>query len=183
LASNAAAVSRAAVILIFALATPSLAAGGPCDKAIEIRVNCVLAADTNGGLDERLRPMGRQLQRLFHYSTYRLVSHQVENAKCGEGKAFSLPGGRVLHVDPQTVQDNAIKMQLMLFKGERPVMTTDIKLLNHGLLIIGGARYEEGMLIISIEANAPAMAGPENVMTAPNAKGRTDSPSPAELVP
>lgn len=183
MASDTAAVSRAAVVLLLVLAVPALAAAEACDKTIEIRVNCVLAADTNRGLDERLRPMGGQLQRLFRYSTYRLVSHQVGEAACGQGMAFSLPGGRVLHVDPQDVDHNTIKMQLVLFQGERPVMTTEVKLLNHGLLIIGGSRYEEGMLIISIQAIVPTSPPPEGSVATPAVKPKKPSLSPTELVP
>jgi len=181
--SEKAAVSRASMLLLLILAAPALVAAEPCDKRIEIRVNCVLAADTNRGLDERLRPMGGQLQRLFRYSTYRLVSHQVEEAVCGQGRAFTLPGGRVLHVDPQDVDQNTIKMGLVLFQGDRPVMTTDVKLLNHGLLIIGGSRYEEGMLIISIQASVPTSASPEGGAPAPEPKVKTSPLSPTELVP
>ncbi len=176
-------VSRAVIVLLLVLATPALVVAEPCDRQIEIRVNCVLAADTNRGLDEQLRPMGGQLRRLFRYSTYRLVSHQVDHASCGDGKAFTLPGGRVLHVDPQDVHDNTIRMELVLFQGERPVMTTDVKLLNHGLLIIGGARYEEGMLIISIEADVPAPPAPEGPVATPATKASKSSFAPSELVP
>jgi hypothetical protein len=67
--------------------------------------------------------------------------------------SFDLPGGHILHIEPQGIDGDMIAMELVLFQGERPVMTTDLKLRNHGMLIVGGPRYEQGMLIISIAAD------------------------------
>jgi hypothetical protein len=48
----------------------------------------------------------------------------------------------------------------MLFQGARPMMTTDVRMRNHGMLIIGGPHYQQGMLIIPIGADAPELAMP-----------------------
>jgi len=41
------------------------------------------------------------------------------------------------------------------------MMTTDLKIMNHGIFMVGGPRYERGTLIISIETEAPASAATE----------------------
>ena len=132
---------------IWAGATPSNA------PKISVRVDSVVASDTHEGIDAKLTPMGPRLQSLFSYTTYHLVSHQVEQTPMGTLLSFNLPGGRILHVQPHAIEGDMIAMELILFQGERPVMSTDLKLRNHGVLIVGGPRYEEGMLIISIGAD------------------------------
>jgi hypothetical protein len=129
-------------------------------RVILLRVDEVIAADTGGGIDQRLLPMGLRLESLFHYTTYRLVSHQVGRTECGDSIAFTLPGGWIVHVEPSAVRDNMIAMELMLFQGTRPMMTTDVRLRNHGTLIVGGPHYQQGMLIIPIGADAPELAMP-----------------------
>lgn len=129
-------------------------------RVILLRVDEVIAADTGEGIDQRLLPMGLRLESLFHYTTYRLVSHQVGRTECGDQIAFTLPGGWIVHVEPSAVRDNMIAMELMLFQGARPMMTTDVRLRNHGTLIVGGPRYQQGMLIIPIGADAPELAMP-----------------------
>ncbi len=121
-------------------------------RAITIQVDSVLAADTNEGVDARLATIGPRLKAMFDYTTYRLVSRQVSKTVCGRIVTFNLPGGRILHVAPHKVEDQMIVMELMLFEGPRPTMSTDLKLMNHGMLFIGGRHYEQGMLIISIAA-------------------------------
>ncbi|MGH7915813.1 MAG: hypothetical protein ACREPW_14380 [Candidatus Binataceae bacterium] len=135
-------------------------------RVIVLRVDEVIAADTGQGIDQRLLPMGLRLESLFRYTTYRLVSHQVDRTECGRTAAFTLPGGWIVHVEPSAVHDNMIAMELMLFQGARPMMTTDVRLRNHGTLIIGGPRYQQGMLIIPIGADAPDLATPGGPVSA-----------------
>jgi hypothetical protein len=136
------------------------AKGFPRHRVILLRVDEVIAADTGLGVDDRLLPMGLRLRSLFSYTTYRLISHQVTRTECGRTVAFTLPGGWIVHVEPSAVRDNMIAMELMLFQGARPMMTTDVRLRNHGMLIVGGPHYEQGMLIIPIGADAPELAMP-----------------------
>jgi len=133
-------------------------------RVILLRVDEVIAADTGEGIDQRLLPMGGRLESLFRYTTYRLISHQVGRAECGRTAAFTLPGGWIVHVEPSAVRDDMIAMELMLFQGARPMMTTDVRMRNHGMLIVGGPHYQQGMLIIPIGADAPELATPSGPM-------------------
>ena len=136
------------------------AARAPRHRIVLLHVDEVIAADTGEGIDERLLPMGLRLQSIFRYTTYRLVSSQVGRTECGSAAAFTLPGGWIVHLEPNAVSDNMIAMELMLFQGARPMMTTDLRLRNHGMLIVGGPRYQQGMLIIPIGAEVPDLGAP-----------------------
>lgn len=141
------------ITVIFSPYGQGLAGTAPVrGRRICVHVDSVVASDTNEGVDKRLATMGERLHSLFSYSTYRLVSHQDTQTEIGNLISFNLPGGRILHVQPREVVGDMISMELVLFQGERPLMTTDLKLRDHGMLIVGGPRYEQGMLIISIGA-------------------------------
>ncbi len=144
----------AVVLLAMAAQGVSVAAGNGVPARINLHVDSVVASDTHEGVDTRLRGMDKRLRSLFNYSTYRLISHQDGHTECGKLISFMLPGGRILHIQPRAVEGGMIAMELVLFQGARPLMTTDLKLKNHGVLIVGGPRYEQGMLIISIGADA-----------------------------
>jgi hypothetical protein len=122
-------------------------------RSVSVYVDSVLAADTNEGMDARLAPLGKKLQGLFSFTTYSLVSHQDGQTECGKMIAFMLPGGKILHIQPRAIDGDMIAMEIVLFDGTRPMMTTDLKLKNKGTLIVGGPRYDRGMLIISIGAS------------------------------
>ena len=129
-------------------------------RIIMLHVDEVLAADTGEGIDERLLPMGGRLESLFRYTTYRLISHQVGRTECGRTAAFTLPGGWIVNVEPSAVRDNMIAMELMLFNGTHPMLTTDVRLRNHSMFIVGGPHYRQGMLIIPIGADALELGAP-----------------------
>jgi len=148
-------------------------------RIILLRVDEVIAADTGEGIDERLLPMGGRLESLFRYTTYRLISHQVGRTECGRTAAFTLPGGWIVHVEPNAVSDDMIAMELMLFQGARPMMTTDLRLKNHGMLIVGGPHYRQGMLIIPIGAEVPELkdSGPLTVNPSGSAAESSGTPT------
>jgi hypothetical protein len=146
-----------AIAAVCTLGSPNVAAGVHNPRAIRLRVDSVMAANTEEGMDDRLSrtPMGARLKALFEYTTYRLIVHEEKLTVCGRMVAFELPGGRILHIAPRAVDGNMISMELVLFEGPRPVMSTDLKLMNHAILIVGGPRYQQGMLITTISTDAP----------------------------
>lgn len=138
------------------------------DCPISVQIVSVLAANTNEGMDARLMPISHQLESMFHYTTYRLVSSQQGHTSCGHMVFFELPGGRILHVEPRGIEDGMIAMELTLFQGSRLMIATQVKLNNHGVLMVGGPHYQEGMLITSIRAQSPALSDkPQPVSSAP----------------
>lgn len=141
-----------ALAALFVLIATRQAAMAQSAAPVQIRIDSVLATDTNQGCDYRLSSLRRHLKHLFHFSTYRLVSHDDRRTRFGQTVAFTLPGGRILHVIARGMDGDMIDMQIVLFQGEEPLMATDFKLMNRGVLLVGGPRYDEGMLIVSIEA-------------------------------
>lgn len=133
----------------------------PASRQVTVSIDSVMAADTNEGIDARLASMTSRLRTLpFSYSTYRLLKSEGKKTSCGKMLAFTLPGGRILHVAPHRIDGEMIAMELVLFQGDHPEMSTELKLPNHAFLILGGPRYEQGMLIVFIRVNAPDAALP-----------------------
>jgi hypothetical protein len=158
-----------AIAAFCVLAAPLQAlAQTPRARAILIRVDSVLAANTGKGMDAQLSSsaIGARLKDLFEYTTYRLVLHQQRQTRCGRVVVFEMPGGRILHIAPSSVLDNMISMEIVLFEGTRPLMTTDLKLMNHAVLVVGGPRYQQGMLITMISTDASDRPGTREVAPA-----------------
>ena len=155
------------IIAVAAFGTPGLPYAQTASKRVYVYIDSVMAADTNGGTDPRLAPMDPKLRGLFGFSTYSLIGHNEGETNCGKMIAFTLPGGKILHVQPRAIDGDMIAMEIVLFDGTRPMMTTDLKLKNNGQLIVGGPRYEQGMMIISIGASTT---------------GSNPNPSPAQIV-
>ena len=141
------------IIVISAFGQAGVTSAQSAPKLVNVYVDSVMAADTNEGTDPRLAPMGQKLRGLFGFSTYSLIGHNEGETDCGKMIAFTLPGGKILHVQPHAIDGDMIAMEIVLFDGTRPMMTTDLKLKNNGTLIVGGPRYEQGMMIISIGAS------------------------------
>lgn len=162
--------TRSGIALLLLLVTVAALAGQSARNQVEVKIDSVLAADTNQGCDKQLAWLKHRLIRLFNYSTYHLVRHEEIHTGFGQTATFALPGGRILHIEPIGMEDGMIRMEVMLFQGEEPMMTTDLKIMNHGIFMVGGPRYDRGTLIISIETEAPSASGPAEV-NAPSGVG------------
>ena len=122
--------------------------------AVELTVGSVLATDAGQEFDNRLVAMKPQFESLFRYSSYRLMKQETRALAWGEGASFDIPGGRYLVVAPQELRDSKVAMKIMLLEGGRPLVDTSVALRNRGVLLLGGPKQQEGVLIISIGANA-----------------------------
>jgi hypothetical protein len=187
---------RTAVLLLTVIAICTLvsprgaSAQSPHPRTIRIRVDSILAANTGEGMDNKLSssPIGKRLKQLFEYTTYRLVMHQEQQTLCGRKITFETPGGRILNIAPLSVVDNMISMELVFFEGTRPVMTTELRLINHAVLVLGGPRYQQGMLITMIStdaADSPSIhRGPPEPLPLQPPPGLPDiAPIPADASP
>ena len=153
-----------AVAGVLAFVVQGNAGDRPTSRQVTVSIDSVMAADTYEGIDPRLGAMTARLQTLpFSYSTYRLLKSERKNISCGKMIAFTLPGGRIVHVAPHRIEGDMILMDLVLFQGDRPEMSTELKLPNHASLILGGPRYEQGMLIVFIRADAPGVSAPPQI--------------------
>src|SRR5271166_5275914 len=93
--------SSGSLIALVLLATVVVAAAQTATRSVEVTVDSVLAADTHQGCDKQLSTLRDRLRRLFHFTTYRLMSHNEGSAGFGKTLTFTLPGGRILHIEPQ----------------------------------------------------------------------------------
>jgi hypothetical protein len=141
------------IVAITAFGTPGFSCAQPAPKHVFVYIDTVMAADTQEGVDPRVKPMLPKLRGLFSFTTYSMINSQEGDTECGKMIAFTIPGGKILHVQPRAVDGDMIAMEIVLFDGTRPMMTTDLKLKNGGTLIVGGPRYEQGMMFMSIGAS------------------------------
>lgn len=137
-------------IAVFNLSSPTapVHAGG----RVAVTIGSVLATDAGAEFDARLVAMKPQFESLFRYSSYRLMKQETRTVGWGEGASFDIPGGRYLVVTPHEFRDAKVAMKVMLLEGGRPLIDTSVALRNRGVLLLGGPKQQEGVLIISIGA-------------------------------
>ncbi len=134
----------------------SLAFGAAVAYAqVAIHVRTVLASETGSEFDQRLDACRRQLKGLFHYPSFRLVKEEQRRVPWGSQTNFEIPGGRFLQVFPVGEKENRLRLKVILIEGANPPpLDTDFSVPNHGNIWVGGPRNADGILLISIGAEA-----------------------------
>jgi hypothetical protein len=125
------------------------------DDEVALHVRTVLATDSSADFDSRLTSYRRQLRGLFHYSSYRLVKEEERHCPFGLPNNFEIPGGRYLEVLPVALKEDRLRLRVLLIEGTRPPpLDTDFTVPNRGNIWVGGPRNPDGVLLISIGAEA-----------------------------
>ena len=122
-------------------------------RSVHIVVQTVLASQDSQYLDPRLSDLIQELQSVFRYSSYRLLSQNPMDMRMGETDMVSLPGNRVLKITPTKVTGNRVELQLVISRKRNQIFQTLIQLLNHGSIIVGGPKYKDGFLLFNISTS------------------------------
>ena len=118
-----------------------------------IQVDTILASRNGSGVDAQLKRHVQELQSMFSYTSYRLLSSESLNLNAGQSGTVSLPGSRRLKITPQKIRGHRADIALTMIKKKRTVFQTQIQLLNHGSLFVGGPTYKNGNLIFKISGS------------------------------
>lgn len=137
-----------AVAVLYLLALAAIAG------ALSMQVTTVRAA-REGPSDAQLASLRPRLRRLVGYRSFRVV--RVESRPCvwRSGEAFTIPGGRLLHVVPKAMRDETVVLQVQLLDGRRSLVETTVRLQNRGVILLGvdqDASAPDGALIIMLKA-------------------------------
>jgi hypothetical protein len=122
------------------------------DDEVEVRIDTVLASNAGKAFDPALAALRQPFVGLLPYSSYRLLQGEQRRVAWRREAEFLLPGGRYLVVVPRGYKDGRVQLSVMLIQGTRPLVNTTLSLRNHGVFLVAGPHYEEGVLIIAIGA-------------------------------
>ncbi len=120
------------------------------ESKINIVVKTVLASQDSKFADPRLSALISELESVFRYSSYRLLSQDTMSLGMGKSGTASLPEGRMLKITPIRIQGNRVELQLAISQKNRQIFQTVIQLLNRGTITVGGPKYRGGYLLFNI---------------------------------
>lgn len=138
---------------------PLAAIAAHAQERVALEVGTVLATNASTHIDAQLASVRGQLQRLFQYTSYRLVKQETNEVSCGNPASFEIPGGRHLEVTAKDTRGGRVALNVALMKGRHELVRTDLTLGKRGTIMVGGPRYENGVLIIWIGAKRMSPTG------------------------
>ena len=141
------------IFFVLPILTCLLVMPAQANQDVDIVAKTILASQGAEYLDPRLSDLVEELQSVFKYSSYRLLSEDSSNLGMGETREVSLPGKRTLKITPVQVTGDRIELQLGILKKEKNIFQTVVKLLNKSSLTVGGPEYEDGYLLFNVSAS------------------------------
>ncbi len=118
----------------------------------QIQVRTILASNSDQGFDPRLLDLKKDLIAL-NYMSFQLLDTTGVTLSAGQTGKVKLPGGRLLLLTPVKTVGSKIDMKIVIREGAASILTTRMRIENHGTVIIGGPRHETGFLTLAVTAN------------------------------
>jgi RNA polymerase sigma-70 factor (ECF subfamily) len=144
------------LVLLFALA----ASPAHAQQAVRFGARILLATQTLVAgqtpevADEHLQRILVKLRELFRYKEYQTLERYRAEVPIGTPQRWAIPGDRWLEVMPEgVVNNNAVRMRLRLARGNLVEVNANIQAQPGHPALIGGPRYNDGVLIIVIWAD------------------------------
>ncbi|MEE8581707.1 MAG: hypothetical protein V3T33_08975 [Myxococcota bacterium] len=130
---------------------PAQAAAAPGEPPRQIDVLVVVSHISNepGEIDPRAGRVHRKLSQEFRYNSLKVLEKRSMKLGIDEVGGLELPNGRKLRVKPLLVDKRGALLAIDL----QGLIQTDLRVKNNHLVIIGADRYEQGKLVISLEAH------------------------------
>ena len=142
----------AALAPVAVLAEQSPAPPPSAQGDLIINVQVVYASKTENKVDPSLQGIHKRLAQLFDFTFYRLESaRRIQGALGREGRV-DLPDGKTLLLKPVEKKDDMWKVAVEIPK----LIKTDLLIKDGNMVIIGGTKYDQGVLILVIEVNPAA---------------------------
>ena len=117
---------------------------------INVAVKTVLASQESKFFDPRLSDLIEELQSVFRYTSYRLLSQDRLTIGMKKTGKVMLPGKRVLEITPMGIRGNRAELRLVIMRKKQQIFQTMIKLRNGGSITLGGPRHKKGYLLFNI---------------------------------
>ena len=120
---------------------------------IDLSVKTILASQKPGRDDPSLKRFTSEVKDVFGYSSYKLLSK--DNLKLNQVNSgrISLPGNRSMKITSKGISGERVTLQVEMFKNDRQIFQTVVRLLNDSEVTVGGPKHEDGNLLINIFAS------------------------------
>ena len=142
---------------LLAAGSAALAGAAQAQGPLTFQAHVILASNQGQGVDKAIEGIGGELQKIFRYSRYQLLTRVSGRAVLKEPWRAALPGGRTLEVTPLAVQDGLWQVGVKILRGSGPsqesLLTSTVKLRSGGSVLLAGPPHDQGILVIALSAH------------------------------
>ncbi len=124
----------------------------PLDR-VSLDVQVVYASSNKNYVDPTLRSLKKKLNALFSYTSYEIIEKKSGDAGVGQIRTFSLPGGRLMEIVPKSIGREEVELDVKIRGRRKELVSTTLSMERSAIVMVGGPRYRDGVLIILISAD------------------------------
>jgi len=134
-------------IITFFLLLPSFS----CAQ-VQTQLKVFEASNVGAGTDSSSKVMRDQFKSLFSFSSYRLLKEETLTLYSNQSASVPVPPGRTIELTLTGQQRNVAEVIVKVKEERTDVLNTKVRLSPGRTVSIGGPKYGEGVIIITLSA-------------------------------
>jgi hypothetical protein len=119
---------------------------------VQTRLKVFEASNVGGGIDSSSKEMRDQFKSLFNFSSYRLLKEETVTLRSNQPASVSVPPGKTIELTLTGQQRNVAEVIVKVKEERTDVLNTKVRLSPGRTVSIGGPKYGEGVIIITLSA-------------------------------
>jgi hypothetical protein len=119
---------------------------------VQTQLKVFEASNVGTGIDSSLKDMRDQFKSLFSFSSYRLLKEETLTLYPNQPASVPIPPGRSIELTLTGQQKNVAEVMVKVKQERTDVLNTKARLLPGRTFSIGGPKYGEGVIIITLSA-------------------------------
>ncbi len=119
---------------------------------VQTRLKVFEASNVGAGTDSSLKDMRDQFKSLFSFSSYRLLKEETLTLYSNQPASVPVPPGRTIELTLTGQQRNVAEVIVKVKEERTDVLNTKVRLSPGRTVSIGGPKYGEGVIIITLSA-------------------------------
>jgi hypothetical protein len=119
---------------------------------VQTRLKVFEASNVGKGTDSSSKDMRDPLKSLFSFSSYRLLKEETLTLSPNQPASVPIPPGRTVDLTLTGQQTNVAEVIVKVKEDRTDVLNTKVRLSPGKTVSIGGPKYGEGVLLITLSA-------------------------------
>ena len=121
-------------------------------SSIKVKVEIIKATKRSDTIDPQLKELADEIAPILNYTGFTLVKKSEQKLSSNQSSEILLSSKRILKLTFKGFEEDQGRLLVEILEKKKKVFHTVVLLVDKGFVLIGGPKYEDGVLLLRIGA-------------------------------
>lgn len=122
-------------------------------KSINTKVELIKASKNSSTVDPQLESLVDEISPVLNYTGFTFIKKSEQDLKPGQSSEIFLSSNKILKLTFEGFEDKQGRLLVEILDNKKKVFHTVLLLVDKGFILLGGPKYEDGLMLLRIGAD------------------------------